>query len=203
MSTTISETMTALADAVRAVTGRTEKMNCTEMLEALADPPLDSEAADRPLIDRTLVHANIPDGTSRIGESAFMYCTSLTSVVIPDSVTTIGDSAFSNCTSLTSVVIPDSVTTIGYGAFWHCISLTSVVISSSVTRIDNSFFNCTSLTSVVIPSSVTSIRPSAFNSCGKTAGSFHFYFKCSEDEVPSGYPWGATNATCEYNYKGD
>ncbi|MBR2956191.1 MAG: leucine-rich repeat domain-containing protein, partial [Clostridia bacterium] len=53
-----------------------------------------------------------------IGERAFAYCTSLTSITIPDSVTTIGDSAFSVCTSLTSVTIGDSVTTIGGSAFY-------------------------------------------------------------------------------------
>jgi hypothetical protein len=47
-----------------------------------------------------------------IGDSAFIYCTSLTSVSIPSSVTSIGDHAFGNCISLTSVTIPNSVTNI-------------------------------------------------------------------------------------------
>ncbi|MBR2337421.1 MAG: leucine-rich repeat protein, partial [Clostridia bacterium] len=38
-----------------------------------------------------------------IGNYAFRYCDSLTSVVIGDSVTSIGDDAFYNCPSLTSV----------------------------------------------------------------------------------------------------
>ena len=41
--------------------------------------------------------AIIPDGTTEIGEYAFSFCESLTSVTIPDSVTSIGDSAFCNC----------------------------------------------------------------------------------------------------------
>ena len=45
---------------------------------------------------------------------------------IPDSVTSIGQDAFIYCDSLTSVNIPDSVTSIGEGAFWWCYSLTSV-----------------------------------------------------------------------------
>ena len=45
----------------------------------------------------------IPDSVTSIGDYAFYYCDSLTSVVIPDSVTSIGDYAFYNCTSLTSV----------------------------------------------------------------------------------------------------
>ena len=84
-----------------------------------------------------------------IGEDAFTYCTSLTSITIPDSVTSIGDDAFSYCTSLTRVTIPDSVTRIGSDAFYSCDSLTSVTIPKSVTSIGNAaFFSCDSLTSI-------------------------------------------------------
>ena len=48
-----------------------------------------------------------------IGNSAFNYCSGLTSIEIPNSVTTIGEKAFWGCSKLTSIVIPNSVTTIG------------------------------------------------------------------------------------------
>ena len=51
-----------------------------------------------------------------------------TSYVIPDSVTRIGDSAFRGCSSLTDIVLPDGVTSIGNNAFWGCESLESLVI---------------------------------------------------------------------------
>ena len=54
----------------------------------------------------------IPDGVTSIGDEAFGFCRSLTSVSIPDGVTSIGDGAFGWCESLTSVSIPDSVTSI-------------------------------------------------------------------------------------------
>ena len=116
---------------------------------------------------RSLVKsAVIADGVTSIGEKAFLYCTSLTSVTIPDSVTSIGSGAFSNCTSLASVTIPDSVTSIGEQTFYNCTSLTSVTIPDSVTSIgDRAFSGCKSLTSVTIPDSVTSIGERTFYNC--------------------------------------
>ena len=101
-----------------------------------------------------------------IGERAFYYCSSLTSIIIPNSVTSIGDYAFSDCYSLTSITIPDSVTSIGDNAFCFCESLTSIIIPNSVTSIGVwAFSSCGSLTSVNIPNSVTSIGDNTFKNC--------------------------------------
>ena len=172
----ISETMTALANAVRKVTGKTEAMGCVEMLEALADEPT-SENTDAGFIDGSIVHASIPKGTERIGSHAFCNCTSLRSITIPDSVTSVGSHAFADCTSLTSVTIPNSVTSIGNSAFNRCTSLTSVTIPNSVTSIGNSAFrSCTSLETI--------------------------YCRFSEGDV-SGAPQGAPDTTkIVYDYAG-
>lgn len=47
-----------------------------------------------------------------IGNDAFWYCTSLSSITIPNSITSIGSGAFSECKSLISITIPNNVTTI-------------------------------------------------------------------------------------------
>ena len=75
---------------------------------------------------------NIPSSVTSIGTSAFLGCSSLTSINIPSSVTSIGTSAFLGCSSLTSINIPSSVTKIEYNAFEGCSSLISINIPSSL-----------------------------------------------------------------------
>ena len=59
----------------------------------------------------------IPSTVTKIGDSAFSDCTSLSSVTIPNSVTNIGDSAFSLCTSLTSVYFQGNAPSLGADVF--------------------------------------------------------------------------------------
>ena len=132
--------------------------------------PYDSSSFGATILSNTyidgvgVIEFNAPITT--IGDYAFYYCDSLTSVTIGDSVTRIGEWAFCNCSSLTSVTIGDSVTTIGNYAFNGCESLTSVTIGDSVTTIgDYAFQYCSSLTSVTIPDSVTTIGEAAFCEC--------------------------------------
>ena len=114
----------------------------------------------------SLSSVTIGNSVTSIGISAFRKCSSLSSFTIGNSVTSIGISAFSGCSSLTSVTIPESVTSIGDGAFYGCSSLTSLTIPNSVTNIGwEVFSSCSSLTSVTIPNSVTSIGISAFRNC--------------------------------------
>ena len=95
------------------------------------------------VIPSTINYEDKTYSVTSIGNRAFQWCSSLTSVKIPNSVTSIGDEAFTYCTSLTSIEIPNSVTSIGSDAFNMCSSLTSVVIPNSVTSIGNrAFWGC-------------------------------------------------------------
>ncbi len=143
----------------------------------------------------TVKNAVIENGVTSIGEYAFYYCTSLTSITIPSGVTSIGVYAFANCNSLTYTVYGDckylgnegnpyhaligttsdpitdasihkSTKVIADCAFSSCTSLTSITIPDSVTSIgDYAFYGCSSLTSITIPDSVTSIGDWAFYGC--------------------------------------
>ena len=135
----------------------------------------------------------IPHSVTSIGNFAFYYCNSLTSVTIPDDVITIGNEAFGYCTSLqivnynaincttmgdgyssvfflcnafTTLNIGNNVKIIPANAFYDCRGLTSVTIPNSVTSIGNyAFLRCSGLTSVTIGNSVTSIGSDAFYGC--------------------------------------
>jgi len=116
----------------------------------------------------------IPNGVTRIGESAFYRCIPLVSVIIPNTVTSIGGGAFFGCANLSSVTIPNSVTNIDnaqvdeintYGAFGNCTKLTTITIPNSVTNIGKQAFLGSGLTSITIPKSVKSIGSMAFNKC--------------------------------------
>ena len=115
---------------------------------------------------KSLTSVIIPYSVTSIGESAFEKCTGLESVTIPNSVTSIGEKAFDSCSGLTSLTIPNSVTSIGGNAFSGCTGLKSVTIPNSITSISGGVFSaCVGLTSVTIPNSVTSIEIHAFTNC--------------------------------------
>ncbi|MDE6088497.1 MAG: leucine-rich repeat domain-containing protein, partial [Oscillospiraceae bacterium] len=120
----------------------------------------------------------IPHGVTRIGESAFRDCKSLTNITIPDNVTEIGKSAFENCRNLASIMISGSVTRIGDEVFYGCESLTNIHVSDK----NKNFCSCEGVlynkdmtllvkcpakqkTEFIVPDSVTSIGDSAFRGC--------------------------------------
>ena len=80
------------------------------------------------VIPESITYNNSKYSVTSIGDEAFAYCRSLTSVTIPNSMTSIGYRAFASCRSLTSITIPNSVTSIGDWAFEGCTSLTYPII---------------------------------------------------------------------------
>ena len=113
-------------------------------------------------------------GYTKIRSSAFHDCMSLALTSLPAGVTSIGDRAFAGCTSLALTSLPAGITSIGRRAFEGCTSLTNIIFKGTPTSISSTAFEaCGNLTVINVP--------------------------WAEGEV-AGAPWGATNATINYNY---
>ena len=108
-----------------------------------------------------LTSVDIPDSVTEIRNSAFAYCTSLTSVYYTGDIAGWCGITFESYSSnplsnggnlyidnqlVTGLVIPDTVTEIKAYAFYNCASLTSVTIGESVTTIGgHAFSGCDNL----------------------------------------------------------
>jgi hypothetical protein len=92
-----------------------------------------TEIGKKAFEDTKVKSITIPQGVTRIGNSAFIGCIALSSIRIPDSVTSIENGSFTVCNSLTSISIPAGVTSIGEAAFNICSMLSSISVESGNT----------------------------------------------------------------------
>ena len=116
---------------------------------------------------------NLPEGVTEINNYAF-YNSSMSTIVLPQSITKIGVYAFGMCEYLKNITFPQNLETIQSSAFTNCKWLTSVTFKGTPTTIDSTAFaSCTRLTTINVP--------------------------WAEGAVANA-PWGATNATINYNY---
>lgn len=103
------------------------------------------------VIPATVTNAGVEYKVTKIGNSAFYYCYTVTAISLPEGITEIGESAFEYCARVTTLTIPESVTTISNGAFGYCNSLTSLVIPKNVTSIATYItYGSKSLTEIVV-----------------------------------------------------
>ena len=163
----------------------------------------------------------LPSRLTKIRDYAFYYCTNLYAVSLPPNITSIGKSAFYGCSNLALTTLPSGVTDVLGSTFSGCTKLALTSLPDGVKTIESSAFkSCSKLAIKSIPAGVTSIGLSAFESCsglteitfeGKPTSIKSAFGSCTnlltinvpwaEGEVANA-PWGATNATINYNYTG-
>ena len=176
----LTDKLTAIADAIRSKTGGTDSLTLDQMAGEIDN--IQSGGATEPYIEEVynsygaLINVNM-HGYTKIRRYAFYDCTLLALTSLPSDITSIGDYAFNGCSHLALTSLPSGITNIGKSAFNKCTGLTSITFEGTPTSINSSSFsNCSNLTTINVP--------------------------WSEGAV-SGAPWGATNATINYNYTGE
>ena len=137
-------------------------------------------------------------GYTIIRNNAFYNCTKLALARLSSGLTSIGNNAFYNCTKLALTSLPSSLTSIGTNTFYKCLGLAFTRLPSSLTSIgNNAFYNCLGLDSLTFEGKPESISKSAFKECTNL----------TTINVPwapgavANAPWGAINATINYNFK--
>ena len=115
-------------------------------------------------------------GHTIIRNFTFYNCSKLTSISLPSMLTSIGNSAFINCSKLALTSLPSGITSIGDMAFYGCLGLASLTFEGKPKSISNlAFRGCTNLTTINVPWAQGAVANA---------------------------PWGAQNATINYNYTG-
>lgn len=136
-------------------------------------------------------------GHTSVVDNAFYQCATLTLTSLPDGLTSIGNRAFSGCTKLALTSLPSGLTSIGFQVFSDCFKLALTSLPSGLTSIGYyAFFQCTGLISITFTGKPTAINSSAFEGCTNLTT---INVPWAEGEVANA-PWGATNATINYNY---
>lgn len=110
--------------------------------------------------------AALPAGLTSIGEAAFLLCANLALTALPEEIASIARTAFLGCTNLALTSLPTELIIIGDSAFQNCTALALSALPDGLTSIGaNAFQNCVNITLTALPAGVTFIGGSAFSGC--------------------------------------
>lgn len=182
-STKLFAGMKATADAIREKTGSADLI------------VWDSDNGFKPAVEG--IPAGNPEAEETLRSIIERSATPVTK--LPDGLKEIGEYAFRGHSGLAVITLPEGVWALKQQCFAYCYNLTVLSFPSTLTRIDNyAFNNCTGLTEVTFNSTPTSMTANVFSQCTNLRT---INVPWAEGEVRNA-PWGATNATINYNYTG-
>lgn len=207
MTVTVDDTnFKAIANAIRAKNGTTTKYKPSEMASAIEAISTGGGGggditAIKNLLEQgsAMTEITIPEGVTKLCSYCFNYYDALVTVNLPSTLTEIGGSAFSGCTSLKNIELPEGLTGLYTRAFEDCYAIENITIPAGVKNLyEYTFGWCEGLTEVTFKGTPESISVNAF---GKSTAIETINVPWAEGAVANA-PWGATNATINYNYKG-
>lgn len=201
-------TLQDIADAIRSKTGNTAPIqtdafaNAISLIETGGGGGGGGEdtvtASLRAYCEGTGDIIVLPKELTKIKDNCFRGWSELVATSLPDSITAIGKYAFNQCSKLALTSLPVQLTIIDNYAFYFC-PVTFTSIPKGVTRIGScAFRNCKGLTNLTFKGTPTYIHNDVFNGCDNLT---IINVPWAEGEVANA-PWGATQATINYNYTG-
>lgn len=214
-----------ICNAVRAKTGGTAKLKSSEVKQEIEGIQTGSDPVVQPLTVTENGTYSAPSGvdgynpvTVNVAGSAPIE-NGVVYTAVNDAVrhavfygTEVRNYALKGDQNIHSAYLPDAIEKIGIEAFYTCTglrTLTSKEYTSAgdgnivlppnlIAVFDNAFFNCMKFKQVTFLKKPTLIKDSAFTNCTNL---LTINVPWAEGEVANA-PWGATNATINYNYTG-
>ena len=135
-----------------------------------------TEISDECFYQSTFTELNFPSTLTRIGDSAFDNCQSITGkLALPAALVSIGDRAFSSCRGITGeLILPAALKSLGERAFSGCTGIVGeVTFPVGFETIGSYAFQKTGVTKIVA-NGLTHIGDYAFVECESLAGELIF-----------------------------
>lgn len=144
----------------------------------------------------------IPSTIRSITSSVFDGCSNLTNITWHNNITTIGSSAFRLSTiglTIANTELPTSLRTIAGNAFYNQQIPISKIPANITNVASNAFTNNLALKTITFEGTPSNIYSTSFSGCNNLTT---INVPWAEGAVANA-PWGAVNATINYNYTGE
>lgn len=203
-SSVLDAGLSKIANAIREKGGASDSLAFPDaMVDAISAIEVGSGSADdvsfKEVIERTAVNPTLPSDLTKIGSYVFYYCRDLALTSLPEGVKSIDNYAFGNCTNLALTSLPDELRSIDGNAFQNCTNIAITSIPDTVVNIGGAAFSgCTGLSEITFKGTQIKINSNSFSNCTNL---LIINVPWAEGAVANA-PWGATNATINYNYTG-